>query len=320
MNTPSPPEWLLLIHVLPPKPDYLRVKIWRRLQGLGAIAVKNSVYVLPSNERTREDFQWLQKEIEGIGGESSLCEARFMDGLSDPQIRALFNVARDSDYAQLSEELRETLAATAAGADQGDELRIRARRLRKRFDQILALDFFDAGGRAVSEEMLKQLDEALSERRATRDSKGVAPEFLGRTWVTRPKLGVDRMASAWLIQRFIDRAAKFRFAPQKEAAKSGELRFDMAKADFTHEGDRCTFEVLLERFSLSDLGLAAIGRIVHDLDLKDGKYRDEETAGIAAVLAGIEALHADDDQRLRSASMLLDALHRALNAKSVDAR
>jgi len=314
MNTTSPPEWLLLIHVLPPKPDYLRVKIWRRLQALGAVAVKNSVYVLPSNERTREDFQWLQKEIEGIGGESSLCEARFVDGLSDPQIRALFNAARDSDYAQLSEELRGALGTAAAGADQSEELRQRARRLRKRFDQIRALDFFDAEGRAVSEEMLAQLDEALSKRRAGRDVTKAASHFVGRVWVTRPKLGVDRMASAWLIKRFIDPAAKFRFAPQREAVKSGELRFDMAKADFTHEGDRCTFEVLLERFGLADPGLAAIGRIIHDLDLKDGKYRDEETAGIAAILRGIETMHADDESRIKSASAMLDALHRGLDA------
>jgi len=316
MKTVSPPEWLLLIHVLPPKPDYLRVKIWRRLQALGAVAVKNSVYVLPSNERTREDFQWLQKEIEGIGGESSLCEARFVDGLSDPQIRTLFNTARDSDYAQLGEELREALSATAAGTDRSEELRQRTRRLRKRFDQIRAVDFFGAEGRTASEGMLGQLDEALSERRAPRGSKGIASQFVGRTWVTRPKLGVDRMASAWLIQRFIDPAAKFRFAPQKEATKPGELRFDMAEADFTHEGDCCTFEVLLEKFSLADPGLAAIGRIIHDLDLKDGKYRDEETAGISAMLAGIEALYAEDDQRLRNAALLLNALHQALGGRA----
>lgn len=315
MRTAPTPEWLLLIHVLPPKPDYLRVKIWRRLQALGAIAVKNSVYVLPSNERTREDFQWLQKEIEGIGGESSLCEARFVDGLSDPQIRALFNAARDSDYAQLAEELRETLSTAAAEGDKREDLRLHARKLRKRFEQIFALDYFVADGRAVSESLLQQLDEALRERRPSSKPKSSTSKLVGKTWVTRRHVGVDRMASAWLIQRFIDPAAKFVFIKASEPPKPNELRFDMAKADFTHEGDRCTFEVLLDRFALVDPALAAIGRIIHDLDLKDAKFRDDETAGIAAVLAGIEALQADDDQRVRSASLLLDALHRALGER-----
>ena len=114
------PDWLLLIHLLPAKPDYLRVKVWRRLQGLGAVAVKNSVYVLPSNDRSREDFQWLQKEIEEMGGEASICEARFVDGISDAQIRQLFNAARDGDYAQLVEELRDSIgiATTAVGLHQ----------------------------------------------------------------------------------------------------------------------------------------------------------------------------------------------------------
>lgn len=313
MSAAQPTEWLLLIHVLPPKPDYLRVKIWRRLQSLGAIAVKNSVYVLPSFNRTREDFQWLQKEIEGIGGESSLCEARFVDGLSDPQIRALFNAARDSDYAQLAEEAREILSVAAADGDKREDLRRNARKLRKRFDEILALDYFVAEGRAVSESLLQQLDETLRERRPSSKSKGSLNKLVGRTWVTRRHVGVDRMASAWLIQRFIDPAAKFVFIKASEPVNPNELRFDMAKADFTHEGDRCTFEVLLDRFALADPALAAISRIIHDLDLKDAKFRDDETAGVAAVLAGIEAIHSDDDQRVRSASLLLDTLYRAFD-------
>lgn len=307
------PEWLLLIHVLPPKPDYLRVKIWRRLQALGAVAVKNSVYVLPCNERSREDFQWLQKEIEGIGGEASVCEARFVDSLSDPQIRALFKAARDSEYAPLAEELREALAAAAA--DRTDDLRRRARSLRKRFDQIVALDFCGADGRAVSESLLKQLDDALRERRPSGQSSIRPSRFVGRTWVTRQHVGVDRMASAWLILRFIDPAAKFEFIARAGPARPGVLRFDMADAEFTHEGDRCTFEVLLDRFAINDPALRAIGRIVHDLDLKDAKFRDEATAGIAAVLTGIEAIQADDHLRLRDASMLFDALHRAVGER-----
>ena len=143
-------NWLLLIHQLPPKPDYLRVKVWRRLQALGAIAMKNSVYVLPGNEQTREDFQWLQKEIEGLGGEATVCEARFVDGLSDEQLEGLFRAARDSDYAQLASEARE-LQELPLSAERRDDLRSGLRRLQKRLAQITALDFFNAEGRAVAE-------------------------------------------------------------------------------------------------------------------------------------------------------------------------
>lgn len=304
------PEWLLLIHVLPTKPDYLRVKVWRRLQGLGAVAVKNSVYVLPASERSREDFQWLQKEIEELGGEASICEARFVDGLSDPQIRQLFNAARDVDYAQLVEELRDGVGIASSGKENSEELRQRLRRARKRFEQIAALDFFGAEGRTACDELFKQLEAAARPARAS--SQTQAPtEYVGRTWATRPDVGVDRMASAWLILRHIDAAAKFVFVQERAKPMPGHLRFDMAKSDFTHEGDRCTFEVLIDRFGLDDPGLVAIARIVHDLDLKDRKFQEEETSGVARMISGITALHKEDEARIRVACQLFDAMRAA---------
>src|ERR1043165_2184135 len=105
-------RWLLLIHQIPPKPDYFRVKIWRRLQRLGAIAIKNSVYALPKNDQTQEDFQWVLREIVEGGGEASLCEAFFVDGLSDPQVETLFQTARETEYRQVVEEARRLSAVT----------------------------------------------------------------------------------------------------------------------------------------------------------------------------------------------------------------
>ncbi|WP_374679703.1 chromate resistance protein ChrB domain-containing protein [Hydrocarboniphaga effusa] len=308
-------DWLLLIHLLPTKPDYLRVKVWRRLQGLGAVSVKNSVYALPSSDRSREDFQWLQKEIEEMGGEASLCEARFIDGLSDDQIRQLFNAARDGDYAQLVEELRGSVSVAMTGNENVEEQRQRLRRARKRFEQILTLDFFGAPGRQACEELFKQL-EAAARPTAAGSRKQVATEYVGRTWVTRPDVGVDRMASAWLILRHIDPTAKFAFASERSKPVAGQLRFDMAAADFTHEGDRCTFEVLLERFGLDDPALAAIGRIVHDLDFKDGKFREEDGPGVARLLSGMATLAPGDDARIRGASTIFDALIAAYSIPS----
>lgn len=304
----EPLHWLLFLHTVPPKPDYLRVKIWRRLQGLGAIAVKNSAYVLPSQERTREDFLWLQKEVEGIGGEASICTARFVDGLSDGQLRNLFNTARNADYAQLTDELREVLTDLTTGTpedDRGPQLR----KLRKRFDQIAALDFFDAEGRGSAAGLLAQLGDVLSRRKTRSASRGDVQRPQGRTWVTRKQVGVDRMASAWLIRRFIDPAATLLFVDGDAPVVDGQLRYDMDDGDYTHEGDRCTFEVLIEKFGVEDRALALLGRIIHDLDLKDGKFREDETPGVSALLSGIQKIHLSDEARVRLSSQCFDAIY-----------
>lgn len=306
----DPIDWLLFLHTVPPKPEYLRVKVWRRLQALGAVAVRNSAYVLPSQERTREDFQWLQKEIEGLGGEASICSARFVDGLSDGQLQGLFNTARDADYAQLSDELRE-LRVSATVPESEDDCRTRARKLRKRFDQIVALDFFAAEGRNSAAALLTEINEALSRRSAPDTVRKAGSQQHGRTWVTRKGVGVDRMASAWLIRRFIDPAAKLLFVDRDAPMVSAQLRYDIDDGDYTHEGDRCTFEVLLDRFGLDDPALQLMGRIIHDLDLKDGKFREEETAGVSALLKGIERVHADDEARIGISSQCFDAIYSA---------
>src|SRR5258708_16879868 len=144
----SGPDWLLLIHRLPPKPAYFRVKIWRRLGDVGAVAIKSSVYALPANEATREDFEWILREIVEGGGEGSVCEARFVDGLSDAQIRTLFDAARDVDYDAIAKDIR---AIEEGLPDEPDALRARQAelrgqllRLRRRFGEIAALDFFGA--------------------------------------------------------------------------------------------------------------------------------------------------------------------------------
>ena len=207
-------RWLLLIHQIPPKPNYLRVKIWRRLQSLGAVAIKNSVYVLPRNDQTLEDFQWLQKEVEQSGGEASICEARFVDGLSDEQVEALFNAARDGEYAALADEIRglsESLPAGDLPEEQRSELKAQVQRLKKRFGQIAALDFFRTAGRGGAEGLLSALDVRLRLVAVTDEVEtgSLAVEsYRGRVWVTRRGVHVDRMASAWLIRRFIDPEAR----------------------------------------------------------------------------------------------------------------
>ena len=316
---PTGAPWLLLIHQLPPKPAYFRVKVWRRLQRLGAVAIKNAVYALPAGEPAREDFAWLLREIVEGGGDASVCEARFVNGLSDEQVQGLFNAARDAEYDELAKEARalaESLPTDpSAWEGKGGELRGRLVRLRKRLTEVGAIDFFGANGREAVEGLLSDLEARLRWATEVEMSEGeeAVPELdelRGRTWVTRRGVHVDRIASAWLIRRFIDPEARFKFVPSTGyAPQPGELRFDMFEAEFTHEGDRCTFEVLLARAELGDPALRAIGEIVHDIDLKDGAFAREETAGIAHLIAGIAAAHEDDAERLARGAAVFDDLY-----------
>jgi len=301
-------RWLLLIHQLPAKPAYARVKIWRRLKGLGAVTVKNSVYALPANAETREDFAWLIKEIAELGGEAFVCEALLVDGISDGEVQALFDAARDEDYAEVSATARE-LATKHSGAELANQVA----RLRKQLDEIVAIDFFGADGREPAEGLVSGLEAGLNKEgdvMTTTETKAASDPLKNRVWVTRQGVQIDRIASAWLIRRFIDEAARFKFVPGTGyAVEPGELRFDMFEGEFTHRGDRCTFEVLLADAGLDDPALAAIAEIIHDIDLKDGKYGREEAAGVRSLVAGIASSHNDDTQRLARGAVLLDDLY-----------
>lgn len=300
-------DWILLIHRLPPKPDYLRVKVRRRLERLGALPVKNSVYVLPMRDDTLEDFQWIAHEIAGDGGEATICAAAFLSGTTDEELRAAFIDARDADYG--------TIAVAADALAPGSEATLA--RLTRRLAAVRAQDWFDAPGRTAAEAAIRSAEDRLrgsvAEPRAAGRTAGDASR--GLTWVTRAGVYVDRIASAWLIRRFIDPDARFSFVgTTRYAPGPSEVRFDMFEAEYTHEGERCTFEVLRDRFALRDPALGAIGEIVHDLDLKDERYGRLETPGIAALLEGIAATTRDDAERLERGGALFDSLYTALGA------
>ncbi len=313
------PRWLVLIHQIPPRPSYLRVKVGRRLQDVGAVAVKNSVYVLPRSDQSLEDFQWIRREIVAGGGDASVCEARFVEGLSDAAVEALFNAARGADHTALAREARALQASASRKgkrAPSKEKVAGAVLRLRQRLAEIAEVDFFAAAGRDTVEGLLSALEAGLRPP-APKAEPGAAvlKDVRGRTWVTRTGVHVDRMASAWLIRRFIDPQARLRFVRAQDVAKPGELRFDMFEAEFTHEGDRCTFEVLLRRFALVDRALARIGEVVHDIDLKDGKFNHPETAGLDHLVAGIAMRHKDDEARLRDGAAALDALYEYFKRK-----
>jgi hypothetical protein len=318
-------RWLLLIHQLPAKPAYLRVKVWRRLRALGAVAVKNAVYALPANEQTQEDFEWLLKEITEGGGEAMICEAQLIDGVSDQEVRSLFTAARDEDYEAIAKEARALAEALRRDLNAMTQVEGRAQltRLKAKLAQVVAIDFFGANGRETVDGLLSGLESQLTEGTAVETSENGAADqtaalaqLKDRTWVTRQGVHVDRIACAWLIRRFIDPGARFKFVSGKGYAPSfGELRFDMFEAEFTHEGDRCSFEVLLGHAGLTEPALQAIAEIVHDIDLKDGKFGRDEAGGIKALIAGVATAHRSDEERLTRGGAIFDDLYEHFSKK-----
>jgi hypothetical protein len=320
-------RWLLLIHQIPPAPPYLRAKIGRQLARVGAVAIKASVYALPAADEGQEDLQWIRGEILEGGGDASIVEARFLDGLSDAQVVGLFQEAREADHRALAEQARMVAAGFPRRGSLPEDRRAEAARqlarLRQRAAELAAIDFFGAPGREVVEGLLSGMEARMNDGK--KDVAGAAASkepldpwgYRGKTWVTRTGIKVDRMASAWLIQRFIDPDAEFKFVPAKGYQPSeGEQRFDMFEAEFTHDGELCTFEVLLQRFALGDAALRALAEVVHDIDVKDARYGREETPGIAQLLEGITAAHARDEDRLARGMALFDDLLAARRAVS----
>jgi hypothetical protein len=306
-------DWLLLIHQVPGSPPYLRVKIWRRLQKIGAVAVKGSVYALPRTDEAIEDFHWVAREILEAGGDASVCEATFIEGITNDELIALFNKARESDYRELLDEIssteRDLKAMQKAGEQPISATANRVSRLRQRLTDIRAIDFFSSPTGSRAESLVGDLESTLRST-PVRKSEQAAGTYSGRTWVTRKGVHIDRIASAWLIRRFIDHDARFKFVPAKGyRPEPEELRFDMFDAEFTHEGDLCTFEVLLNRLGVRDRSLTPIAEMVHDIDLKEGRFARPETAGFALMINAVCTAHKDDEQRIDRGTAILDDLY-----------
>jgi hypothetical protein len=314
-SMPSGQRWLVFVHQLPAQPSNGRVKTWRRLQQMGAIAVKNAVYVLPNNAQAMEDFEWLRTEVAALGGEATLFEAASVDGLEEQQTIARFRSARAEDYNTLSKDIK-NMRTKIRQSFRTDEDGLRAiRGLRERFDDLRRIDFFSASGGAETENLLAAL-EAEGRRPSSAEPRGRQQppplhvrDFHRRAWVTRPRPGVDRFSSAWLIRRFVDPDARFVFAPSPDRYPDA-VPFDMYQSGgFKHEGDLCTFEVLLERFGLKDIGLRKIAELVHDLDLKDDRYKSPHAQTMGALIDGLRASCPDDEKLLEQGIAVFEALY-----------
>jgi hypothetical protein len=303
---------LLLLVGVPPTPSSLRVRVWRRLRSLGAVPLKRSAYLLPDTPERYEDFQWLAQEIQREGGEATLIRVQQIENVGPADVLRLFHEPRDQDYRRLAVRYRKALQSldrksAAKDARLQDELA----RLAKDHERIRDVDFFDAPGGAE----VRRLEEAIAMR--ARRPETVRREerptldlgtLRGRRWVTRPRPHIDRIASAWLIKRFIDTGAEFVFAPPAEFPKDA-VPFDAPGVELSHHGEDCTFETLLKRARLRDRRLVRLAEIVHEADLRDGKFPHEEARGIDVAIRALLAASPDDAHVLAQGMSMFEGLY-----------
>jgi hypothetical protein len=283
----------------------LRVRAWRRLRALGAVPLKSGAYLLPDTGERYEQFQWLAQEVQRDGGDATLVRVDRVENMQHPDIVRLFQEARNEDYAALAERYRKLLKGRQPRL--GDDLA----RLARELTRLSEIDFFEASGHREVE----RIREAVEQRTASGRTRpaGAAPPLdlaalKGRRWVTRPRPHVDRIASAWLIKRFVDPEAEIVFAPPDQVPTDA-IPFDMAGVDLGHHGDDCTFETLLRRTGLRDRKLAMLAEIVHEADLKDEKFARDEARGLDLVLRGLLGAIKEDHEALALGMTLFDGLY-----------
>ncbi|MGH7339608.1 MAG: chromate resistance protein ChrB domain-containing protein [Candidatus Rokuibacteriota bacterium] len=303
---------LLLLVGVPPTPSSLRVRVWRRLRSLGAVPLKRSAYLLPDTPERYEDFQWLAQEVQRDGGEATLIKVQQIENVSAGEVLRLFHEPRDEDYKRLAIRYRKVLQGLdRKSASKNARLQEELARLAKDHQRIRDIDFFDAPGGAE----VRRLEEAIAMRarrpeivrREERPTLDLS-KLRGRRWVTRPRPHIDRIASAWLIKRFIDTEAEFVFA-EPAAFPSDAVPFDAPGVELSHQGEDCTFETLIKRARLRDRRLVRLAEIVHEADLRDGKFAHEEARGIDVAVRALLAASPDDAQVLTQGMALFEGLY-----------
>jgi hypothetical protein len=299
-------SWILLLYGLPTKQNAGRVQLWRKLRKFGALQLKTSAYVLPDEPVHHERFQWLATQIRDDGGEATLIRVSEIEGMPHDQIVQLFNDARGKEYTELVTELSEFVRSNRKKVSDAysDDLE----KLQVRFKELRETDYFNCP-KGQDAQMLLRDAEGLGRKKKS----GAAPRlqkknYLRRKWLTRPRPEGDRVASAWLIRKFIDPEAAFVFAASTRQHRDA-IPYDMFDAEFSHHGDDCTFETLAKRFVIDDAGVAHIAEMIHDADLEDGKFKRYEGIGIDRVLKGWAKQGRSDDEILAKGMELIDALY-----------
>jgi hypothetical protein len=301
----EPVPWLLLIFSLPAKRGSERVGIWRKLQKYGTLALRNSGYVLPNTPANRERFEWLATAIRGFKGETSVLQVQAIDDLPSHMLKEQFREERKPDYTALIRELQQLKPST-----QG--LSTQLARVKRRFEEIAEIDFFECPLRAKAEKAIYKAEHPVTTQERVEKGKVSKMEYQNRAWITRPRPGIDRVSSAWLIQRFIDSKASFLFDNDPKLHPEA-VPFDMYQAGgFGHEAEKCTFESLCARFGLADKKVRLIGQAIHDGDLDDEKFGRTEGITINQILKGWAKQGIPDDELLRRGMDLIEGLYHSI--------
>jgi hypothetical protein len=306
MDTASPSRvaWLLLTFTLPTKRASQRVEVWRKLQRYGTIPLGNSGYLLPRNSTNEERFQWLATSIRKYGGEASIVHVQGIDNISTPQLIGRFAEARAREYQELIRHLQKFSEIPQPKRALGH-----LSRLRSRFQEIVEVDFFSSPLQKRVAELLTNADAVRLRTKTSERPKIDLRVYKNRVWVTRPRPGVDRCASAWLIRGFIDSKARFTFAPESQVPRNS-VPFDMFhERGFGHRGGDCTFETLRKEFRVRNRRVKAIAEIIHDADLADEKFGRKEGYGIDEVLKGWARQRISDQDLLDRGMELIEGLY-----------
>jgi hypothetical protein len=320
-------KWLLFFYTVPAKPGNLRMKVWRRLIKMGAASLKGSVYFLPYSEDHLEALHWLTGEVSGLGGYAAFAKVERIETLRDEEIVSLFQEQREKDYIPIAtalEALEVQLSSLEQQQDSKGLERVKGtfQKLLREYRTVQGIDFFHCPHSSKFQERLEHFEERFM--RLMGQPKVERPKVMGpkrkedyqaKVWVTRKNPFVDRMASAWLIRAFIDPRARFEFLEKElvSGAASDTVSFDMPGGDFSHEQDRCTFEVLVEVFGLRDKALRRIAEVIHELDLKDGKFHHPQSSGVESILLGIRKTAKDDREALEEGIKVFARLYAALS-------
>lgn len=302
----NPVTWLLLVFTLPTAKASERVGVWRKLQRYGAVALPASGHVLPNNSMNQERFEWLATSIRSSKGQAAIAQVCAFDELRDEQIEQMFNEARTREYKALEKELKKFAKPLDRNKAAPAILR-----LKRRLQQITEIDFFGSAIRARIEDAMRQMegDDGAETGKAGRKSP---KDYVGRTWITRPQPGIDRVSSAWMIVHYIDSQAKFVFDKDPRGHPSA-IPFDMFNAGgFGHVGNDCTFETLVKSFRIKDSRLSLIAQAIHDADFADEHFGRTEALGIDRVLDGWNKQGITSEEILRRGMEVFEGLYNGI--------
>ncbi len=308
-------DWLVLTASLPTSPSGLRVRIWRALKATGCATLREGVYILPAAVAAATELWAIEKAVREGGADAHMLTLQARDAVQEKGFRALFD--RGELFADFAQALKDTRKTARTSSEL--EVRKMLRRLEQQLQSIRAIDHLpgaaSAGAVASLETLRAEIERKLSPGEPAASAGAIQrldrASFQGRTWATRKRPWLDRLATAWLVQRFVDARPRFLWLSDPKKCPKSALGFDFDGARFSHVGDKVTFEVVAHAFDLEgDAALHRLGELVHYIDI--GGIPVDEAAGVETIIRGLQAQHADDDTLLAASCAVFDSLYAAM--------